>query len=542
MRKNPYHYFFSFFGLRENPFAVSPDPGYLFMTPQIQKVWDALAYGIQSREGIILLTGQAGTGKTTLIYRLLDWLRERRMPAAFIFNSHLEPRHLFDFMLADFGVPPDPLWNGNPLLGISQWLLERSREGRIPVLIIDEAQGLPLHVLEEIRLLLNFETPHEKLLQIVLAGQPELAEKLKLPEMRHLTQRIALRCKTEALTVKEAHDYIQARLDIAGASGKAIFSPDAMNAVHAFSRGIPRVMNLICEHSLINAYAANLHVVPARLVIEIAREFQFDPESHAPSFVGGFTATSARLYEPLVFPEPSTAPVPAAIASAPSPTETAVMFASSATTGPVATPKLREQPAMSDPDRANPVDTLREPGPVPLLLGRSNLGVGSSNAPAKSGEANVSANRQSIGKILPTLLPIVIFPNIPRGLTKNARDLREELYRAWVRLAVHRWSRAISNAVCYLQLWWWQEAAPALRRITASWLDWLRQPLPRQFSSSVHSPNHPRSNPRTTLAQSLNVTRSRKSSRPKFQPVALPSHQLSANSPVSRWLRQPFRS
>ena len=118
----------------------------------------------------MLLTGEAGTGKTTVINRLLDWLHERRTPTAYIFNSNLEPKHLFDFMLADFGVPPDPRSNGNALMCLNQWLSERSRQGEVPVLIVDEGQGLPLHVLDEIRMLLNLETPHEKLLQIVLSA------------------------------------------------------------------------------------------------------------------------------------------------------------------------------------------------------------------------------------------------------------------------------------------------------------------------------------------------------------------------------------
>jgi len=122
---NPYVRFFSFFGLQENPFAVSPDPRYLFMTPMIQEAWEAIEYGIRSREGIILLTGEAGTGKTSLIRRLLDWLRESRMPTAYIFNSHLESKHLYDFMLADFGVRPDPRWRGNALMCLGQWLPER---------------------------------------------------------------------------------------------------------------------------------------------------------------------------------------------------------------------------------------------------------------------------------------------------------------------------------------------------------------------------------------------------------------------------------
>jgi len=195
-----------FFGLCENPFNVNPDPRYLFLTPQTQEALDELTYGIQARKGLMLLTGEVGTGKTTIINRLLDCLRQQQTPTAFIFNSHLEISHLFDFILADFGVPFDATLNGNALMSLNQWLFERYRAEDTPVLIVDEAQGLPTRILEEIGLLLNLETPREKLLQIVLAGQPELAERIERPELRQIKQRIALRCKTAPLTLGEAHD------------------------------------------------------------------------------------------------------------------------------------------------------------------------------------------------------------------------------------------------------------------------------------------------------------------------------------------------
>jgi general secretion pathway protein A len=285
----------NFFGLRENPFNVNPGPRYLFLTPQTQETLDELTYGIQARKGLILLTGEVGTGKTTLINRLLDWLREQQTPAAFIFNSHLEISHLFDFILADFGVPFDSRLKGNALMRLNQWLLERYRAGETPVAIVDEAQGLPIHVLEAIRMLLNLETPREKLLQIVLAGQPELEETLKRPELRQIKQRITLRCKTAALTLKETHDYIQARLHIAGANGNPVFASQAMDAVHFYSRGIPRVINLLCEHALINAYVDHVQPVPVHIVAEVAREFQFDDIKPVTPFIDSRHALDCNL-------------------------------------------------------------------------------------------------------------------------------------------------------------------------------------------------------------------------------------------------------
>ena len=265
-----------FFGLKESPFNVNPDPRYLYLTRQIQEALAGLTYGIQNRKGFILLTGEVGTGKTTLLNRLLDWLHGQRMATAYIFNSRLEVDHLFDYMMADFEIPCESREKSQVLLKLNQWLLERYRAGKTAVLIVDEAQNLAPEVLEEIRLLTNLETSTEKLLQIVLTGQPELEEKLKMPSLRQLRQRITLRCHTAPLSLEETFGYIAERLRIAGASGEPIFSKEAIQTVHLYSQGIPRVVNLLCEHSMINAYVDSLRPVPAHMVEEVAREFQLD--------------------------------------------------------------------------------------------------------------------------------------------------------------------------------------------------------------------------------------------------------------------------
>ena len=283
-----------FFGLRENPFNVNPDPRYLFLTSQTQETLDKLTYGVQARKGLILLTGEVGTGKTTLIHRLLDWLREQKSPTSFIFNSQLEISDLFDLMLADFGVQFDSRSKDNAWMRLYQWLIERYRAGDTPVLIVDEAQGLPNSVIEEIRMLLNLETSSEKLLQIVLVGQPELDERLNQLELRQIKQRIALRCKTAALTLAEAHDYIQARLHIAGANGRPVFASQAMDAVHYYADGIPRVMNLLCEHALINAYVEQVQPVPVHIVAEVAHEFQFDDIKRAAPWMDSLNALGSN--------------------------------------------------------------------------------------------------------------------------------------------------------------------------------------------------------------------------------------------------------
>ena len=265
-----------FFGLRDSPFNVNPDPRYLYLTKQTQEALAGLTYGIQNRKGFILLTGEVGTGKTTLLNQLLDWLRAQRLSTAFIFNSRLEVDQLFDFIVADFEIPCESREKSQVLLKLNAWLLDRYRAGSTAVLIIDEAQNLSTDVLEEIRLLTNLETTTQKLLQIVLSGQPELEEKLKLPQLRQLRQRITMRCRTAPLTLDETFRYVAERLRIGGANGEPIFSKEAVQSIHNYSRGIPRVVNSLCEHSLIDAYVDSVRPVPAQIVEEVAREFQLD--------------------------------------------------------------------------------------------------------------------------------------------------------------------------------------------------------------------------------------------------------------------------
>jgi type II secretory pathway predicted ATPase ExeA len=275
-----------FFGLKENPFNVNPDPHYLFLTHHTQEALACLTYGIETRKGFILLTGEVGTGKTTLINKLLEWLHKERVSTAFIFNPRLSVMQFFEFMMADFGIPCESRQKGQMLLKLNQWLLERYQAGERAVLIVDEAQNLSPQMLEEIRLLTNLETSTEKLLQIVLSGQPELDQKLGQPQLRQLRQRITLRAKTRQLTIEETQGYIQERLRIAGAENAGIFSPEAIATVHRYARGIPRVTNLLCEHALVSSYVDQLNPVPPEIVEEVARDFDLhiiDPIAQAPA-------------------------------------------------------------------------------------------------------------------------------------------------------------------------------------------------------------------------------------------------------------------
>lgn len=262
-----------FYGLRANPFNVNPDPRYLFLTRHTEEALACLTYGIQSRKGFVLLTGEVGTGKTTLINKLLEWLRLQQVATAFIFNSRMNVTQFLDYMMADFGIPSDSRAKSQVLLRLYNWLLDRYRAGETAVLIVDEAQNLSDEVLEEIRMLTNLETFTEKLLQIVLVGQPELEHKLKQPQLRQLRQRLTLRAKTHALTLDETKAYVQQRLRIAGSNGHEIFEPEALVSIHQYASGIPRVINLLCEHCLVSAFVDQQKVIGPGVVDSVARDF-----------------------------------------------------------------------------------------------------------------------------------------------------------------------------------------------------------------------------------------------------------------------------
>jgi general secretion pathway protein A len=265
-----------FFGLKESPFRVNPDPRYLYLTSEIEEALAGLMYGVKARKGFVTLIGEVGTGKTTLINRWLEWLNQQQIRTAFIFNSRVNTTQLFEFILGQFDIACASRSKSQQLMKLNHWLLERHDAGETVVLIVDEAQNLTYPVMEEIRLLTNMETATDKLLQIVLSGQPELEEKLKLPQLRQLRQRISVRCKTSPLTNEQTHEYIAERLRVAGANGQPIFSAKAIDVVHKYAHGIPRVVNLLCEHALTTAYVEEQRPIEPPIVEEIVREFQLD--------------------------------------------------------------------------------------------------------------------------------------------------------------------------------------------------------------------------------------------------------------------------
>ncbi len=243
----------SYFHLESDPFTINPDPRFLFMMPQTLEALASLQYGIGSRKGFMVLTGEVGTGKTTLLRHTLNALHRTRIHSSFIFNPRLDTLEFLEFVLSDFGLTPATRTKSGMLIELNRWLIERFRQREVCVIVVDEAQNLSGELLEEIRLLTNLETSSEKLVQIILSGQPELEARLMKKDLRQLRQRISLWCRTQPLDETQTQAYIAARLQVAGSS-EALFRHDAIQMIYEASGGIPRLINLICENSLIFAY------------------------------------------------------------------------------------------------------------------------------------------------------------------------------------------------------------------------------------------------------------------------------------------------
>lgn len=266
----------SFFHLESNPFGTSPDPRFLYIMPHTREALASLEYGITARKGFIVLTGEVGTGKTTLLRWALNSL-ENRVITSFVFNPRLDTLDFLEFVLSDFGLVPNSRTKSGMLLQLNRWLIECYRQGITCVIVVDEAQNLSWELMEEIRLLTNLETSSEKLVQIILSGQPELEEKLRQANVRQLRQRISLWCRTYPLTAQQTPEYISGRLRIAGTK-ETIFLQEAVALIHRASRGIPRLINLICEHSLILAYVDQTRIIPAGLIAAVVRDLDLDTQ------------------------------------------------------------------------------------------------------------------------------------------------------------------------------------------------------------------------------------------------------------------------
>lgn len=258
-----------FFGLSEKPFSLTPNPKYVFYSEHYRNALDQLLYGLGEREGFMLLTGMVGTGKTTLTRELLENLSPKKYRTALIFNPFLSGTELLETLLAEYGCSYPPGANRKELLDrLNRFLLSQVVDGRTCVAIFDEAQHLSPEFLEQIRVLSNLETEHEKLLQIVLVGQPELVEKITHPSLAQLDQRVSLRCVLRDLTRDETERYIYHRLNTAGAQGRIRLSRRAVGRIHSESHGVPRLINLICDRSLLAAYVERVWVVKPKHVAQ----------------------------------------------------------------------------------------------------------------------------------------------------------------------------------------------------------------------------------------------------------------------------------
>lgn len=352
------------FGFREPPFRITPDPRFLYRNACVEEAAAALAYGIERRKGFLSLVGEAGTGKTTLLRHVLDTL-SGNVRTVVLLHPTVEFDEILEYILSELGVPVEGGRKLVLLQRLHEFLVEHTRDGGNVALLIDEAQDLEPRVLEELRLLSNLETGTEKILQIVLAGQPELEAKLADPGLRQLRQRIALHIRLRPLSADEVASYITTRLELAGSARTDVFTREASERIAAVSQGIPRVVNVLCDACLVTAYAVNTKQVTAAIVDEAWADYS--------RLVGDLPERPAP--EPVVVraPEPASAP-PGSVPVAPAPAApVATPPPPAASRRPEPTPAPRPIP----PPAPEAVDTPDEPTHAPFSA------VASAPAPAE---------------------------------------------------------------------------------------------------------------------------------------------------------------
>jgi len=272
----------AFFGFTKNPFNMSPDPSFLFRSAQHEEALANLIYGVQSRKGFIVLTGEVGTGKTTMLECLRDFLNAQQIAFASLFNSRLTVEQFFELLAYDLDLRCNRLSKTEVLLSLNNMLLERANVARTTVLIVDEAHNLEWDVLEEIRLLGNLENRKGKLLQIVLAGQQELDRKLDAPEFRQLKQRISLRCALRGFVLGETVAYVNSRMARAGLKNQTVIPPLLLEELHYRAQGIPRVINAICDNLLLTAFAVESRVATLEMLDEVTSDMRLEYPGQLP--------------------------------------------------------------------------------------------------------------------------------------------------------------------------------------------------------------------------------------------------------------------
>jgi general secretion pathway protein A len=270
-----------FFGLKRNPFELSPDPSFMFPSEQSREALAAISYAIVRRKGFVVMTGEVGTGKTLVVRSLFDWWNREGIAFANIFAPKLSVIDFLTYATSDLGIEVSEPSKGSLLRALYGFVAGQFEKGLTTVLVVDEAHQIPTEMLEEIRMLTNVETNEQKLVQVLLIGQPELDTKLDSFELRQLKQRIAVRCHLEPLREEETCRYIECRLSLAGASAEAktIFPPETTKAIYRYSQGIPRLINAISDRALITAYARQIRVVPVEVVNDVVSYFRIQPSS-----------------------------------------------------------------------------------------------------------------------------------------------------------------------------------------------------------------------------------------------------------------------
>ncbi len=310
----------TFYGLTARPFELTPDSRYLFLTPQHTEALAHLEYGLTGRKGITLLIGEVGTGKTTVLQSALGRSRQAHVLCAHLSNPTLSRDEFYQFVATEFGLSSQAAGSkAQFLIELKQLVEKRHNNGEVTALIVDEAQSLPLDLLEEIRLLANLESENSKLLQVVLVGQPELAARLNEPELRQLKQRIALRCTLAPMSLRETAAYIAGRIRIAGGDAAKLFTREAVYEIFEWSQGVPRTVSVICDNALVSGFALGIRPVDRGIVREVCHDFDMESTTDQQSNLPGMSAGSEERPAPETAAEAAeagTPPVPVQSSSA----------------------------------------------------------------------------------------------------------------------------------------------------------------------------------------------------------------------------------